>query len=93
MIWSFVLGQRAGRRRGAGLAAGPGGFRRASAREEDLLLKHRTELPPREVLEERLHRAIEAARNRLGLGAAGVDAVIDVAPTRGATLKRKGRKK
>ena len=29
-----------------------------------------TDLPPREVLEERLHRAIEAARNRLVLGAA-----------------------
>jgi len=52
-----------------------------------------TELPPRRVLEERLHRAIEAARNRLVLGATGVDAVIDVAPTRDATPKRKGRKK
>jgi predicted nuclease of restriction endonuclease-like (RecB) superfamily len=51
-----------------------------------------TELPPREVLEERLHRAIEAARNRLVLGAAGVDAVIDD-PTRGAMPKRKERKK
>ena len=50
-----------------------------------------TELPPREVLEERLHRAIEAARNRLVLGA-GVDAVIDAPPTRTAS-KRKGRKK
>ncbi len=48
-----------------------------------------TELPPREVLEERLHRAIEAARNRLVLSAAGVDVVIDVA----STPKRKGRKK
>lgn len=38
-----------------------------------------TELPPREVLEERLHRAIEAARNRLMLGA-GIDAALDVAP-------------
>jgi hypothetical protein len=36
-----------------------------------------TELPPRKVLEARLHRAIEAARNRLVLGA-GVD--VDVAP-------------
>jgi predicted nuclease of restriction endonuclease-like (RecB) superfamily len=36
-----------------------------------------TELPPREVLEDRLHRAIEAARNRLVLGV-GVD--IDVDP-------------
>lgn len=51
-----------------------------------------TELPPREVLEERLHRAIEAARNRLVLGA-GIDAVIDVIPTRCATPKRKGRKR
>lgn len=38
-----------------------------------------TELPPREVLQERLHRAIEAARNRLALGA-GVDDAVDVAP-------------
>ncbi|OJH41977.1 PDDEXK nuclease domain-containing protein [Cystobacter ferrugineus] len=51
-----------------------------------------TELPPREVLEERLHRAIEAARNRLVLEV-GVDAAFDIAPTRGATPKRKGRKK
>ena len=51
-----------------------------------------TELPPRKVLEERLHRAIEAARSRLVLGA-GVDAVIDVPQARGATAKRKGRKK
>jgi predicted nuclease of restriction endonuclease-like (RecB) superfamily len=48
-----------------------------------------TELPPREVLEERLHRAIEAARNRLVLSAAGVVAASDVAPT----PKHKGRKK
>ncbi|WP_063934920.1 PDDEXK nuclease domain-containing protein [Archangium violaceum] len=51
-----------------------------------------TELPPREVLEERLHRAIEAARNRLVLEA-GIDAAIDIAPTRGATPKRKRHKK
>jgi predicted nuclease of restriction endonuclease-like (RecB) superfamily len=51
-----------------------------------------TELPPREVLEERLHRAIEAARHRLGLGAA-VDAVIEVAPTRTTRPKPKGHKK
>lgn len=38
-----------------------------------------TELPPREVLEDRLHRAIEAARNRLVLGA-DVD-VASLAPT------------
>jgi predicted nuclease of restriction endonuclease-like (RecB) superfamily len=51
-----------------------------------------TELPPRELLKERLHRAIEAARNRLVLEV-GVDAAFDSAPTRGATPKRKGRKK
>lgn len=45
-----------------------------------------TELPPREDLEKRLHRAIEAARNRLVLDA-DVSAVIDVVP------KAKGRKK
>lgn len=38
-----------------------------------------TELPPREVLEDRLHRAIEAARNRLVLGG-DVDR-LPVAPT------------
>lgn len=50
-----------------------------------------TDLPPREVLEERLHRAIEAARNRLVLGA-GVD--VDVAaPKPSARLRgRRGRK-
>jgi predicted nuclease of restriction endonuclease-like (RecB) superfamily len=51
-----------------------------------------TELPPRKVLEERLHRAIEVARNRLVLEA-GVDTVTDVAHTRGTKPKRKGRKK
>ena len=51
-----------------------------------------TELPPREVLEERLRRAIEAARNRLVLGAS-IDTVIDVPPTRTTTAKPKGRKK
>lgn len=53
-----------------------------------------TELPPREVLEERLHRAIEAARNRLVLGA-GINAEVGIAPlapTRGKP-KRKGRQK
>ena len=40
-----------------------------------------TELPPREVLEDRLHRAIKAARNRLVLGP-GVDVdVARLAPT------------
>ncbi len=38
-----------------------------------------TELPPREVLEERLHRAIEAARNQLVVGA-GIDAATGIAP-------------
>jgi hypothetical protein len=32
--------------------------------------EYMTDLPPRGVLEERLHRAIEAARNRLALGPA-----------------------
>jgi predicted nuclease of restriction endonuclease-like (RecB) superfamily len=49
-----------------------------------------TELPPREVLEERLHHAIEAARNRLVLDA---DAVIDVPNARITKPKRKARKK
>ena len=54
-----------------------------------------TELPPREVLEDRLHRAIEAARNRLVLGA-GVD--LDGAPlastsaASGSKPERKRRK-
>lgn len=52
-----------------------------------------TELPPRKVLEERLHRAIEAARNQLALGATGVDTVLDVAPTRVAAPRHKRRKK
>ena len=49
-----------------------------------------TELPPREVLEDRLHRAIEAARNRLVLGV-DVD-VASLAPTSStADSKPKGR--
>jgi predicted nuclease of restriction endonuclease-like (RecB) superfamily len=51
-----------------------------------------TELPPREVLEERLHRAIEAARNRLVSGA-DLDSVVNVAPTRATMPKRKGPKR
>ncbi len=51
-----------------------------------------TELPPRKVLEERLHRAIEAARDRIVLGAS-VDAVFDVALTRTPTAKPRGRRK
>lgn len=52
-----------------------------------------TELPPRKVLEDRLRRAIEAARNALVLGA-GVD-VASLGPTSstsGTKPKRKGRK-
>ena len=52
-----------------------------------------TELPPREVLADRLHHAIEAARNRLVLGA-DVDVVL-LAPTSSTVdskRKRKGRK-
>lgn len=41
-----------------------------------------TELPPRDVLEDRLHRAITAARERLALGAGSV---IDAAPSATAT--------
>lgn len=55
------------------------------------IAEYLTELPPREVLEERLHRAIGAARDRLVLGA-GIDSMNDVAPTRTMTAKRKGRK-
>lgn len=56
-----------------------------------------TDLPPREVLEERLHRAIEAARNRLVIGPpADVDIKLEVAmPTPRAkparVPKRRGR--
>lgn len=51
-----------------------------------------TELPPRKVLEERLHRAIEAARHRLVLEAS-VPSAIGVPHARVAKAKRKGRKK
>lgn len=53
-----------------------------------------TALPPREVLENRLHRAIEAARNRLVLGAgAEIDvAAIAPTPTPESKSKRKERK-
>lgn len=53
-----------------------------------------TDLPPREVLEQRLHRAIEAARNRLVLGPPAADDVqLEVAmPTKPARVpKRSGR--
>lgn len=51
-----------------------------------------TELPPREVLEERLHRAIEAARNDLIRGTSTGDAARGVAGARGARSKRTTRK-
>lgn len=53
-----------------------------------------TELPPREVLEERLHRAIEAARDRLVLGA-DVNVMVNVpsiVKTPGTKPKRRSRK-
>lgn len=49
-----------------------------------------TDLPPREVLEERLHRAIEAARKRFSLGT-NLDATVALPPPpmqRGRTRKR-----
>ncbi len=49
-----------------------------------------TDLPPREVLEERLHRAIEAARNRLVVGPS-IDA--DVEPSESGSQSRSTRKK
>lgn len=51
-----------------------------------------TELPPRAVLEDRLHRAIKAARDRLAL-AEGSEAarVTATAPTRAAKRQTKGR--
>ncbi|MBZ0234867.1 MAG: PDDEXK nuclease domain-containing protein [Deltaproteobacteria bacterium] len=51
-----------------------------------------TELPPREVLEARLHRAIEAARNRLALGSEL--SALDLSPpatTKQSTALPKGR--
>ena len=51
-----------------------------------------TDLPPREVLQERLHRAIAAARNRLMLGP-GLDVDVSV-PAPPATRRRaRGKKK
>ena len=50
-----------------------------------------TDLPPREVLEERLHRAIEAARNRLVVGA--VQGVDVRAPKSRASSRRLRRRK
>ncbi|RKG75748.1 DUF1016 domain-containing protein [Corallococcus exercitus] len=54
-----------------------------------------TELPPREVLQERLHRAIESARTRLEIRAGGdvdVASSTPAAATRGPKRKPKGRK-
>jgi predicted nuclease of restriction endonuclease-like (RecB) superfamily len=51
-----------------------------------------TELPPREMLEARLHRAIEAARSRLVLGA-GVDLDVALAPTSTAPASKPKRKR
>lgn len=50
-----------------------------------------TDLPPREVLEDRLHRAIEAARHRLVLGR-GLDVEL-AAPERPAKPRRPPRKR
>ncbi len=51
-----------------------------------------TELPPREVLEARLHRAIEAARNRLALGSElGARDLSPPATTKQSTAKPTGR--
>jgi predicted nuclease of restriction endonuclease-like (RecB) superfamily len=47
-----------------------------------------TDLPPREVLEERLHRAIDAARNRLVLGP-GLGAAVSTSTT--SAKRRRGR--
>ena len=49
-----------------------------------------TELPPRDVLEDRLHRAIKAARERLALG---VDATVEATPTVTAKPPRSQPKK
>lgn len=48
-----------------------------------------TELPPRAVLEDRLHRAIKAARERLALG---VEAAVEITPVAKATPPRLPRK-
>lgn len=48
-----------------------------------------TELPPRAVLEDRLHRAIMAARERLALG---VDPAVEITPVTKATPPRSPRK-
>ncbi|MDQ3363909.1 MAG: PDDEXK nuclease domain-containing protein [Myxococcota bacterium] len=49
-----------------------------------------TELPPRGVLEDRLHRAIKAARERLALG---VDVPVEITPTSTAKPRRPRPKK
>jgi predicted nuclease of restriction endonuclease-like (RecB) superfamily len=53
-----------------------------------------TDLPPREVLQERLHRAIEAARNRLVLGAGSdIDAGLSVPDPSTKRRRSRGRRK
>jgi hypothetical protein len=52
-----------------------------------------TELPPREMLEARLHRAIEAARNRLVLGADVNLAPVAATAAVDSKRKRQGRRK
>lgn len=49
-----------------------------------------TELPPRAVLEDRLHRAITAARERLTIGA---DSTVEIAPAATTKPPRSSRKK
>ena len=51
-----------------------------------------TDLPPREVLQERLHRAIEAARNRLVLGA-GSDTDAGLSVPDPSTKRRRSRER
>lgn len=50
-----------------------------------------TDLPPRKVLEERLHRAIEAARSRLAFGA-GLDVDVPAAKPPAGSRRTRGRK-
>lgn len=50
-----------------------------------------TDLPPRKVLEERLHRAIEAARSRLAFGA-GMDVGVPAAKPPAGSPRTRGKK-
>ncbi|RKH82890.1 hypothetical protein D7Y21_27555 [Corallococcus sp. AB045] len=59
------------------------------------LAEYLTELPPREVLQERLHRVIESARARLEISAGGdvdVASSTHAAAIRGSKRRPKGRK-